>query len=428
MAIVEKVIEDGLDVVGVINNYLRSLGLNQQWADALDQLIAGILLIGLAWGVDLLFRNLLLNIVNKLVKHTKATWDDIVFDRKVMINLSRMLAPIVIYLLLPVVFPREPATTDFLQRLCLIYIVATLLRFVSQLFAAMYCVYSDKEQFRDRPLKGLLQTAQVVLFFVGGISIVSILINQSPVVLLTGLGASAAVLMLVFKDSIMGFVSGIQLSANNMLRVGDWIVMPKYGADGTVIEVTLNTVKVRNWDNTITTIPPYALVSDSFQNWRGMEESGGRRIKRSINIDMNSVKFCTEEMLKKYRKIQLLKNYVEETEQQLHEYNENQGIDSSVVVNGRRQTNLGVFRAYLNSYLNNLPVVNKNMTCMVRHLQPTEQGIPIELYFFSSVKAWVAYEGIQADIFDHVLAIIPEFELRVFQNPTGNDFRELKNG
>ncbi|MBP1613970.1 MAG: putative transrane transport protein [Bacteroidetes bacterium] len=424
--VVEYLLENG-QVLDSINTYLLSLGFSQPLADNLDQLIAVGLLLGLAFFADLICRTILLRVVTKLVKHTRATWDDIIFDRKVMINLSRMLAPILIYLLLPVVFPRDPDMIIFLQRLCMIYIIATLLRFINELLLAMYHVYIEKEQFRDRPLKGLLQTVQVVLFFIGGIAIVSVLINKSPAVLLTGLGASAAILLLVFKDSIMGFVSGIQLSANNMLRVGDWIVMSKYGADGTVVEVTLNTVKVRNWDNTITTIPPYALVSDSFQNWRGMQESGGRRVKRSIKIDMNSVKFCTPEMLDKYRKIQLLRNYIDETEQIVSEYNQTLSIDNSLLVNGRRQTNLGVFRAYLNNYLKSLPEVNKEMTCMVRHLQPTEQGIPMELYFFSSVKEWTAYESIQADIFDHVLAIVPEFELRVFQNPTGSDFRELKN-
>lgn len=225
------------------------------------------------------------------MKKTKATWDDIVFDRKVLTHVSHLVAPILLYILLPLAISNL-GLLSFIQRICMIYIIAVFLKFISSLLTALFHVYSEKEQFRDRPLKGLLQTVQVILFFIGGIIIVSILIDKSPMVLLTGLGASAAVLMLVFKDSIMGFVSGIQLSANNMLRVGDWIQMPKYGADGTVIEVTLNTVKVRNWDNTITTIPPYALVSDSFQNWRGMQESGGRRIKRSIRIDMNSVKFC----------------------------------------------------------------------------------------------------------------------------------------
>ena len=278
-----------------------------------------------------------------------------------------------------------------------------------------------------RPLKGLFPTVQVILYFVGGIIVVSILIDRSPGVLLTGLGASAAVLMLVFKDSIMGFVSGVQLSANNMLKVGDWITMPKYGADGDVIEVSLNTVKVRNFDKTITTIPPYLLVSDSFQNWRGMQESGGRRIKRSINIDMNSVRFCTPEMLAKYRKIQLLANYVEQTEQVIKEYNEEHHIDNSILVNGRRQTNLGVFRAYLNCYLKSHPGVNHNMTCMVRQLQPTDHGIPLELYFFSATTSWIPYEDLQSDVFDHLLAIISEFDLHVFQSPSGEDFRERLN-
>ena len=267
--------------------------------------------------------------------------------------------------------------------------------------------------------------AVFVVPLVGGIVVVGELIGRDPLSLLAGLGASAAILMLVFKDSIMGFVSGVQLSANDMLKVGDWIEMPKYGANGTVIEVTLNTVKVRNWDNTITTIPPYLLVSDSFQNWRGMRESGGRRVKRSINIDMTSVRFCTPEMLAKYRKIQLLKDYVEQTEEVIEKYNVENGIDNSILVNGRRQTNLGVFRAYLTAYLKSLPDVNQELTCMVRQLQPTDRGIPIELYFFCALKDWVPYEGVQADVFDHVLAIIPEFDLQVFQSPSGRDFQRV---
>ena len=226
--------------------------------------------------------------------------------------------------------------------------------------------------------------------------------------------------MLVFKDSIMGLVSGVQLSANDMLRPGDWITMPKYNADGTVIEVTLNTVKVRNFDNTIITIPPYALVSDSFQNWRGMRESGGRRVKRSVNLDVNSVCFCTPEMLERYKKIVILKEYIEQTEQKVQQYNQ-QGIDDSVPVNGVHQTNLGVFRAYLELYLKNLPVVNSDLTYMVRQLQPTEKGIPLEVYFFSREKDWVPYEKIQADVFDHIFAVVPYFGLKVFQNPSSAD-------
>ena len=393
-----------MSIVQQINEGLQTLGFSQSLADQLDQFLAflGVLLV--AYLADAACRKLLLKVVSRLVKQTKATWDDIVFDRKVMVHLSRMVAPI--------------------ERFCLIFIIIMFLSFISSLLTAVYTVYSEKEQFRDRPLKGLLQTAQVIIYFVGGIIVVSILIDRSPGVLLTGLGASAAVLMLVFKDSIMGFVSGVQLSANDMLKVGDWITMPKYGADGDVIYVSLNTVKVRNFDKTITTIPPYLLVSDSFQNWRGMQESGGRRIKRSINIDMNSVKFCTPEMLAKYRKIQLLTDYVEQTEEVIKEYNQEHHIDNSILVNGRRQTNLGVFRAYLNCYLKSHPGVNHDMTCMVRQLQPTDHGIPLELYFFSSTTSWIPYEDLQSDVFDHLLAIISEFDLHVFQSPSGDDFRK----
>lgn len=415
-------------VMQEVNHSLVFMGVDADWADKVDNWVVLILIIGVALLSSVICRHIILRAVAKLVEQTRATWDDVVFDHKVMIHISRMVAPILIYVAIPIAFPEhaESGLLDFLRRICLIYIIAVFLRFISVFLAAIYCVYSEREQFKDRPLKGLLQTAQVTIFFIGAIVIVSILINKSPMVLLTGLGASAAILMLVFRDTILGFVSGIQLSANNMLKVGDWIAMPKYGADGTVIEVTLNTVKVRNWDNTITTIPPYLLVSDSFQNWQGMRESGGRRVKRSINIDMGSVRFCTPEMLAKYRKIQLLKDYIDKTEEVVEIYNKEHHIDNSILVNGRRQTNLGVFRAYLNNYLKSLPTVNHELICMVRQLQPTETGIPLELYFFSAIKDWVPYEEIQADVFDHVLAIIPEFGLRVFQNPSGEDLRKLR--
>lgn len=418
-----------MEILKNIDELLISWGVSPSWADRLDQFIAFAIVLVIAFLADAVCRHMLLRAVAHVVKKTKATWDDIVFDQKVMIHLSRMVAPVIIYLFVPVAFAETGSSTlEFIQRICLIYILIAFLSFINSFLKAVYAVYSEKERLRDRPLKGMLQTVQVILWFIGAIVIVSILINRSPVSLLAGLGASAAILMLVFKDSIMGFVSGVQLSANDMLKVGDWIAMPKYGADGTVIEVTLNTVKVRNWDNTITTIPPYLLVSDSFQNWRGMQESGGRRVKRSINIDMTSVKFCTPEMLEKYRKIRLLKDYIEKTEHIIQEYNEEHGIDNSILVNGRRQTNLGVFRAYLTAYLKSLPEVNPKLTCMVRQLQPTDHGLPMELYFFSSIKDWVPYEGVQADVFDHVLAIIPEFDLQVFQSPSGRDFQKVCSG
>lgn len=414
-----------MNVLRDIDDLLISWGMAPSIANELDQYIAFIIVLMVAFAADAVCRHILLKAIARLVSQTKATWDDIIFDHRVMVHLSRMVIPVIIYIFIPVAFADATSgTLNFLLRICQIIILISFLSFINSLLKAVYTVYSEKEQLRDRPLKGMLQTLQVMVWFIGAIIIVSILINKSPVSLLAGLGASAAILLLVFKDSIMGFVSGVQLSANDMLKVGDWIAMPKYGADGTVIEVTLATVKIRNWDNTITTIPPYLLVSDSFQNWRGMRESGGRRVKRSINIDMTSIRFCTSEMLEKYRRIQLLADYVEKTEGVIKEYNEERGIDNSILVNGRRQTNLGVFRAYLMAYLKSLPDVNQELICMVRQLQPTDHGIPMELYFFCSIKDWVPYEAVQADVFDHVLAIIPEFDLQVFQSPSGRDFRK----
>ena len=417
-----------MELFELIDSWLMACGLTTSGADRIDQFIVFALLLLVAFGVDFICRFILLRVVAAVVKRTRATWDDILFDRSVLVHLSRMVAPLVLSVTLPMAFAGvESVALTLVQRICDVFILVTFLSFVNALLKAIYTVYSSKEQLRNRPLKGLLQTAQVALWFVGGIVIIATLLNKDALSLLAGLGASAAVLMLVFKDSIMGVVSGVQLSANDMLKVGDWIAMPKYGADGTVIEVTLNTVKVRNWDNTITTIPPYLLVSDSFQNWRGMQESGGRRVKRSVNIDMNSVRFCTPQMLDKYRRIKLLDDYIDQTEQVIKEYNAAQEIDNSVLVNGRRQTNLGVFRAYLNAYLRNLPGVRDDMTLLVRHLQPTDHGIPIELYFFTRTTQWALYEQIQADVFDHLLAIVPEFDLRVFQSPTGADLKNEKS-
>ena len=395
------------------------------FADTAAHVVALAALVGIAFLADAVCRRVLLRAVARLVRHTKATWDDVVFDHKVMVRLSHMVVPVVVYLFIPSVFADSGEdVVDFIRRICFVLIVLSFLAFLQAFLKAVYSVYNEMESFRNRPLKILLQTFQVVAWFVGGIVILSDLLNKDPVSLLAGLGASAAVLMLVFKDSIVGFVSGMQLSVNEMLKVGDWIKVPKYGADGIVTEVTLITVKVRNWDNTVTTVPPYALVSDSFQNWNAMRESGGRRVKRSINIDMNSVRFCTPEMLERFRRIDLLKDYIDQKEKDLQEYNAAHGTDNTVEANGRRQTNLGVFRAYLVAYLRSLPYTNQGLHCMVRHLQPTDKGLPVELYFFSSVKDWVPYEGIQADVMDHVLAVIPEFGLRVFQSPSGADVQQ----
>lgn len=415
-----------MEILNSLKQLLVAMGLSPETADALDHFIAFAIVVLIALLADAICRKVFLGAVARLVKKTKATWDDVVFDQHVMKRLCHVVVPLVVYLFIPVAFADTgAATVNIIQRICLVLIILSLLYFSQAFLNAVYSVYSQTDRNRNRPMKGMVQTVQVILWIVGGISIVGVLTGKSPLALLAGLSAMSAVAMLVFKDSIMGFVSGIQLSANGMLKVGDWIRMPKNNVDGIVIEVTLNTVKVRNWDNTISTVPPYSLVSESFENWNAMRESGGRRVKRSINIDMDSVKFCTPEMLERYRKIDLLKDYIDRTEQELRTYNEAHGIDGSVPVNGRRQTNLGVFRAYLTAYLHSLSVVNTDLHCMVRQLQPTEYGIPLELYFFSRIKDWVPYESIQADVFDHVLAVVSEFDLRIFQVPSGHDLRRV---
>ncbi len=409
-----------------IYSLLSRRGLISDNSGYVDNILILSLIIAITIGIDYLCRYIFLEMLKRLAQSTKNQLDDLIIERKIINKMMHIIPAVLVYILLPLAFPEieTPQVLVFLQKLCQIYIIAVSLRFLNSSLNLIHEIYNQRGSFKNKPLKGFIQILQVMLFFIGSILIISILINKSPVSLFAGLGASAAILILVFKDTILGFVAGIQLSANDMLRAGDWITMNKYGANGTVIEVTLNAVKVKNFDNTITTIPPYALVSDAFQNWRGMSESPGRRIKRSINIDMNSVKFCTPKMLSKFRKISLITDYIDQKEAVLSEYNKTHHIDNSIQVNGRRQTNLGVFRAYLVRYLRNLPDINEELTCMVRHLQPTETGIPIEIYCFSSNKVWVDYESIQADIFDHVLAIIPEFELQVFQNVSGTDLRD----
>ena len=406
---------------------LRELGFSVETADVWDRWVVLGFIVAIAFVSDFVCRQLLLRVVKRIVARTKATWDDILFEDRVLRRLCHIVPPVLIYFLLPLAFPPESGMVAFVLKLLLIYVIAVVLRFVNAFLKALHDVADQKEDLQGKPLKGLMQTGQVIAFFVCIILIISILIDKSPARLLAGLGASAAILMLVFKDSIMGLVSGIQLTANDMLHVGDWISMSKYGVNGRVTEVTLNTVKVRNWDNTIVTVPPYLLISDSFQIWRPMQDSGGRRVMRSVNIDMNSVRFCTPEMLDRFRKIRLLKDYIDETERLIAESNEQAGVENDPEpVNGLHQTNLGVFRAYLERYLRSLAGINQEMMLMVRQLQPTEKGLPVELYFFSKVTEWTVYEKVQADVFDHVLAVIPEFGLRVFQNPAGSDVRDLK--
>lgn len=371
---------------------------NLSWSTRLT-LVALILLI--SYIMTKLFRHLVIPAVHKITSRTKATWDDYLFNEKMMTSFCRMIPPIMFYLLLPFVFNNVPQVLDILLKGCLIYLVITTLMLVNSFLNSLYEISNEHETLRNRPLKGIYQMINLVAIGIGIILIISILIDQNAATILAGLGASAAVLMLIFKDSILGLVAGVQLSANDMLRPGDWITMPKYGADGDVLEVSLTTVKVRNFDKTITTIPPYALVSDSFQNWRGMRETGGRRIKRSIFIDMTTVHFCSE----REKEMFASRGWIDEA----------QAKPETQVVN------LYVFRNYLQNYLKEHPRTHKELTIMVRQMQPTSEGLPLEIYCFSNTTVWLEYEQIQGEIFDHILAVIPEFGLRIFQRPSGND-------
>lgn len=412
----------------ILRNWLTALfetmGIQTATKGYLDDMLIILIILLIALLLDYVCKKGILGIFRQVAKKTATDWDDLIVDRKILDKAIHVIPAIFLYVTLPLLFETESGWYVFTKKVIVIYMIAIVIRFINSLLSLSNDIYQRRKQ--GKSIRGFIQVVQIIIIFIGGIIIISELINQSPVALLTGLGASAAILTLVFKDTLMGFVAGIQLTANDMLRPGDWITMPKYQADGDVIDVTLNAVKVRNFDNTIVTIPPYALVSDSFQNWRGMSDSPGRRIKRSISIDMNSVSFCTPEMLNKFRKISLITEYIDQKESELHKYNEEHHIDNSIIVNGRRQTNLGIFRAYIESYLKHHPNISKELTCMVRQLQPTDTGIPLELYVFSSEKRWVLYENIQSDIFDHILAVIPEFELQAFQTISGGDIRTLR--
>lgn len=389
------------DLYVEIAQQLSDMGIDKEnisWSTRLT-LIALILLI--SYIITKLFRHLVIPAVHKITSRTKATWDDYLFNERMMTSFCRMIPPIMFYLLLPFVFNNVPQVLDILLKGCLIYLVITTLMLVNSFLNSLYEISNEHETLRNRPLKGIYQMINLVAIGIGIILIISILIDQNAATILAGLGASAAVLMLIFKDSILGLVAGVQLSANDMLRPGDWITMPKYGADGDVLEVSLTTVKVRNFDKTITTIPPYVLVSDSFQNWRGMRETGGRRIKRSIFIDMTTVHFCSE----REKEMFASRGWIDEA----------QAKPETQVVN------LYVFRNYLQNYLKEHPRTHKELMIMVRQMQPTSEGLPLEIYCFSNTTVWLEYEQIQGEIFDHILAVIPEFGLRIFQRPSGND-------
>jgi len=411
----------------IINWYtelLAGTGISDGLLVVIENVTIIVITILLAILADFLVKRIIISSIARLAKRSKNDWDDVFVEQKVFNRLAHLAPAIIVYYALQYIFDAEKLV-EFLGNLTQAYMVIVVLLVVDALLNALYEIYMKLPISQGRNIKGFVQVIKIIFYFLAIILIISIMGNKTPTALMTGLGAMAAVLMLVFKDTILGFVASIQLSANKMVNVGDWISMPKYNADGDVIDISLNTVKVQNWDKTIATIPTYALVSESFNNWKGMEESGGRRIKRSINIDMNSVTFLDDAQIERLGNFHLLKDYISSKQKELADFNKSLQLEEGIVTNGRKMTNLGTFRKYLEEYLHHHPMISKEMTFLVRHLQPTEKGLPVEIYVFSKDQAWANYEAIQADIFDHTLAILPEFDLHVFQNPTGSDFIKL---
>ena len=409
----------------LLNTWLLDNGINESLAFYFARGVAIVAVLLLSFVANFVAKRYIVSALTYVISKSKSRWDDAVLRQRTLNRMAHLAPAVIIYVFTPIALQGLDPAIVIIRGALLIYMIIILMLVLDSLLNTVEDVYQNFRASKEIPIKGFIQVLKLVLYFVTAIFVISILLNKTPVYLFSGIGALAAVMMLVFKDSILGFVAGIQLAANKMVSVGDWIEMPKYGADGDVLEVALTTVKVQNWDKTITTIPTYALISESFKNWRGMSESGGRRIKRSVNVDMSSIRFCDVEMLERFAKIQYISEYIETKKIELKEFNQATKVDNASLVNGRRMTNIGTFRAYVKAYLRNHPMINKDMTFLIRQLPPTEHGLPIEIYVFSKDQVWANYEAIQADIFDHILAVVPEFDLRVYQNPTGADFRVL---
>ena len=386
------------------------------------ELIASLLVILLAGIAYVVAHRVIVHLIHKFLTKTKSDLDDILVKRKVFHRLAYLAPSYVIYKLMPAVLVEYSSVAALISVATSVYFVFVVAMVIDSIIDTVMDVYRAFPVSRQIPIQSFGQVAKLLTYFFAIITIVSLIIGESPIKLFAGLGAMTAVLMLVFKDPILGFVAGIQLSYNKMVGLGDWVEIPQHNADGDILEIGLTTVKVQNFDNTITTVPTQSLINESFKNWRGMQESGGRRIKRAIYIDVNSIGFCDQERLTRFSKIDYISEYIETKNQELMEHNAKHVANVESPVNGRRFTNIGTFRAYILAYLQNHDQINKELTILVRQLAPTEAGLPLEIYAFSAEKNWIKYEAIQADIFDHLFAVAREFDLRIFQQPTGAEF------
>jgi len=406
------------NIGGLLTKYLSQTGINQTWAEDISDFTILIGLFVISYAAYYITWKVVRKILIPIFQRSKNQFDDLLVKNKFFRRLSMLVPAMILFNFSEDTLTHFPFFANTIITLIEIFFVVIVILIINSLLSTLNDYYQRFTFSKDHPIKSVVQIIKIITYIIGIMVIVGSLFDKDMSSLLMGLGTLSAVMMLIFKDPILGFVGGLQLIFNKMVSIGDWISMPKFGADGVILEINLTTVKVQNWDKTIVTIPTYNLISDSFQNWKGMENSGGRRIKRHINIDMDSIRFCTQEMLDKFGQIDVLKEYVNTTQKQVEEYNDQQNINPEILVNGRRQTNIGVFQEYLREYLSNRSDINKSMTFMVRQLQPSEKGIPIEIYVFTKTIEWIEYEGIMASIFDHVLAVVPEFDLKVYQFPT----------
>lgn len=409
-------------------DFLIRQGLAENIAVNLNVLFNLIVLLAILYGLDILLRKVIIAGFKMFSDKTKTTYDDFLVKSNFPKYLGHVIPLIIFRRAIPYIFTDHMDWKIWLIKITDIYIIILFIWIIRSIVKTTVNYLRTLENFKDKPLDSYAQVIMIAFWFIGGLLIFTEITEKSIFTFLATLGAASAVLLLIFKDTILGFVASIQVSVNDMVRIGDWISIDKYGADGDVIEITLATVKVSNWDKTITTVPTYALISDSFKNWRGMQESGGRRIKRAITIKLNSIKYLSKKDLTKFSKIQVLKDYITHRQTDIDRYNKANNFNKELLVNGRNQTNLGLFRKYCNIYLQSTPALNKNMTMMVRHLEPNPKGIPLEIYAFSADVRWVNYEHIMADIFEHIIAAAKYFDLELYQEPTSSDLLLLREG
>ena len=383
------------------------------------------LLVG-AITVNLIVKHVFVRAVRAFARRSSSTWDDALVEHKVFGRLVQVVPALILFVGVPFVPDLPEGGVQLIRNVAMGYIVLMLTLALTSMLSAANTIYADSPMAKRRPLKGFVQLVQIAVWILGGVMIIAAVLDRSPLLLLSGFGAMTAILLLVFKDTILSLVASVQLTAQDMVRVGDWIEMPQFGADGDVVDVQLHTVKVQNWDKTITTIPTHRLITESFKNWRGMAQSGGRRIKRAIYLDVSTIRMQTEEEVEHFKRFALLKDYIKNKEQELTDYNVGLATEVDADVNRRRLTNVGTFRAYAYNYLKNHPKIHESMTLIVRQLAPGPEGLPLEIYCFTKTTAWAVYEDIQSDIFDHLLAIVPEFGLRLYQKPAGSDLVNLK--